>query len=60
MLARLFQARALEVPVNSALMLVERTAYDADDVPLEHSRDLHRGDRARFVVEVDAPVRAHA
>jgi GntR family transcriptional regulator len=59
-LARLFEARALEVPVGSALMLVERTAYDADDVPLEHSRDLHRGDRARFVVEVDAPIRAHA
>jgi GntR family transcriptional regulator len=59
-LARGFEARALEVPAGSALMLVERTAYDDDGVALEHSRDLHRGDRARFVVEVDTRVRGHA
>jgi GntR family transcriptional regulator len=59
-LARAFEAGALEVPVGSALMLVERTAYDEQGTALEHSRDLHRGDRARFVVEVETRVGAHA
>jgi DNA-binding GntR family transcriptional regulator len=33
-------------------MLVERTAYAADGAAVEHAHDRHRGDRARFVVEV--------
>ena len=33
-------------------MLVERVAYDAEGVPVEFARDRHRGDRARFVIEV--------
>ena len=37
-------------------MLVERTAYDADGVAVEYARDLHRGDRARFLVEAAAPL----
>ena len=37
-------------------MLVERIAFDADDVAVEFAHDLHRGDRARFVVEAAASV----
>jgi GntR family transcriptional regulator len=49
-------ADVLGVAPGSPLMLVERTAYDADGVAVEYARDLHRGDRARFVVEAAAPV----
>jgi hypothetical protein len=45
-------ARALNVRPRSPLMLVERIAYDADGTPIEFARDRHRGDRARFVIEV--------
>ena len=51
-LARGAQARALDVPVNAALMLVERVAYAADGTPVEFAHDHHRGDRARFVLDV--------
>ena len=37
---------------RSPLMLVERIAYDAGGTPVEFARDRHRGDRARFVIEV--------
>jgi DNA-binding GntR family transcriptional regulator len=33
-------------------MLVTRVAFTGDGVPVEFARDHHRGDRARFVVEV--------
>jgi GntR family transcriptional regulator len=49
-------AAALGVAAGAPLMLVERTAFDAGGVPVEYARDLHRGDRARFVVEAAAPV----
>ena len=45
---------------GSPLMLVERVAYAADGTPVEWARDRHRGDRARFVVEVAATVPSHA
>ena len=45
-------ARALGVRARSPLMLVERIAYDAGGTPVEFARDRHRGDRARFVIEV--------
>jgi GntR family transcriptional regulator len=48
-------AQALGVAAGAPLMLVERTAYDAGGVAVEYARDLHRGDRARFVVEAAAP-----
>ena len=50
--ARAGDAEALGIRARSPLMLVERVAYDADDVPVEYAQDRHRGDRARFVVEV--------
>jgi GntR family transcriptional regulator len=55
--AQQHSAELLGIPPGSALMRVERTAYDADDVAVEYARDLHRGDRARFVVEAAAPGR---
>jgi len=50
-------AELLGVAAGCALMLVERTAFDADGVAVEYARDLHRGDRARFVVEAAASLR---
>jgi GntR family transcriptional regulator len=49
-------AETLGVATGSPLMLVERTAFDAEGVAVEYARDLHRGDRARFVVEAAAPL----
>lgn len=43
---------ALDVPVGVPLMLVEHTAFGAAGTPLEHSRDVHRPDRAKFLVDV--------
>jgi phosphonate metabolism transcriptional regulator PhnF len=54
--AQRHSAELLGVAPGSALMLVERTAFDADNVPVEYAHDLHRGDRARFVVEAAAPL----
>jgi len=60
-LARTHEARALDVPARSPLMLVERTAYAADGTPVvEFAHDRYRGDRARFVVRVSPDVLAHA
>jgi GntR family transcriptional regulator len=44
------EAEALEVKEGAALMLVERTAYADDGVPVEFARDLFRGDRTRLVM----------
>ena len=52
--AQKHSAAALGVQPGAALMLVERTAFDAGGVAVEYARDLHRGDRARFVVEAAA------
>jgi GntR family transcriptional regulator len=49
-------AAALGVARGDPLMLVERVAYTADDIPVEFARDHHRGDRARFVVHVSTPL----
>jgi GntR family transcriptional regulator len=51
-LARSHEAEALAVEPRSALMLVERIAYAAGDVPVEFAHDRHRGDRTNFVVHV--------
>ena len=50
------EAHALRTDVGAPLMLVERTAFAADGTPVEYARDLHRGDRARFVVHVATAV----
>jgi GntR family transcriptional regulator len=46
------EASLLEVTAGSPLMLVERTAWDAAGRPVEHARDLYRGDRSRFMSEL--------
>lgn len=43
-------AELLGVPVGTALLLVERTAYDAEGRPVEFSRDMFLGDRTRVLV----------
>jgi GntR family transcriptional regulator len=54
--ARPFEAELLGVAVGAPLMLWERTAYAADDTPIEFARDLYRGDRIRFRVDIALPV----
>ncbi len=55
-LADAHQAKALRVSPGAPLMLITRTAYCAAGEPVEFARDHHRGDRARFVVEVSTVV----
>jgi DNA-binding GntR family transcriptional regulator len=50
-LARADEAAALGIEPGAAVMLVERTAYSASGRPVEHSRDVFRGDRTRVVWE---------
>jgi GntR family transcriptional regulator len=50
--ARSHEAAALGVAEGSALMLVERIAFAADGLPVEFAHDRHRGDRARFEIQV--------
>src|SRR6059058_2465211 len=57
-LARPEEAAALEIEPGAAVMLVERTAYSATGRPVEHSRDVFRGDRTRVVWESQIPTRA--
>ena len=43
-------ARTLAVEPGAPLMLLERTARDADSRPVEYARDIYRGDRLRLLV----------
>lgn len=43
-------AELLGVEPGTPLLAVERVAYDADGLPLEHADDLFRGDRTRVTV----------
>jgi DNA-binding GntR family transcriptional regulator len=40
------------VSPGAPLMMERRLAYDLEDQPVEHGRDLYRGDRFRFVTEI--------
>ena len=51
-IARDGDTEALGITRRGPLMSVERVAYDAGGTPVEFAHDRHRGDRARFVVEV--------
>ncbi len=44
-------AELLGVRPGAPLLMVERTAYDAEGAPLEFARDLFRGDRTQVLVE---------
>jgi GntR family transcriptional regulator len=43
------EADQLGVPTGSPMLVVHRTAFDADDRPVEWTRSVFRGDRFRFV-----------
>lgn len=45
-------AELLGIPVGTPLMLERRLSSDAGGEPVEHGRDLYRGDRFRFVTEI--------
>jgi GntR family transcriptional regulator len=45
------EAEILQIKPGAPLLLVERTAFDGDGVPVEYARDLFRGDRTRVLVE---------
>ncbi|MCX6070561.1 MAG: GntR family transcriptional regulator [Chloroflexi bacterium] len=47
-----FEADLLDVSPGAPLMMERRLAYDREDQPVEHGRDLYRGDRFRFVTEI--------
>lgn len=49
--ASAYEAGRLGVAPGAPLMLEQRLSFDADDRPVEHGRDLYRGDRFRFVTE---------
>jgi GntR family transcriptional regulator len=46
------EAALLETDVGSPLVLVQRTAWDRRGRPVEHARDVYRGDRSQFVGEL--------
>ena len=43
------ESNLLKIPLGAPLMLVRRTAFDTQGRPVEHAKDLYRGDRSRFV-----------
>ena len=45
-------ARHLATRAGAPAIVVERTTYDARGVPVEYARDVYRGDRARFVIDL--------
>lgn len=50
------EVEALDVEPGAPLVSVERTAYAHDGIPVEHARDVHRGDRVSFMVEAAAHI----
>lgn len=46
------EAQLLDVPVGFPLMLIERVTFDAQGIPIEYAKDVHRSDRSRFVSDV--------
>lgn len=50
--ARRDEAELLQVAPGSPLMLLERTGWDRRGRIVEHARDLYRGDRSRFSMEL--------
>lgn len=49
-IARQDEAELLRIETGSPLMLIERTAYTAAGLPVEHAFDLFRSDRMRITV----------
>jgi GntR family transcriptional regulator len=55
MVASEFEAGLLKVREGVPLMLERRLSFDAGGGPVEIGRDRYRGDRFRFITEVEAP-----
>lgn len=51
-IATKYEADLLGVMPGDPLMLEQRLAFDQNGRPVEHGRDLYRGDRFRFVTEI--------
>lgn len=49
------ESELLEVPPGSPLLLVESIIYSADDVPVEYTRMVSRGDRYKYTVRTALP-----
>ena len=47
-----YEAKLLGVKPGAPLMLERRLTVDQDDRPVEHGKDLYRGDRFRFITEI--------
>jgi GntR family transcriptional regulator len=43
------ESNLLKIPLGAPLMLIRRTSFDMQGRPVEHAKDLYRGDRSRFV-----------
>jgi GntR family transcriptional regulator len=54
------EASLLGVEVGSPLMLIERTAYAEDGLPVESAVDLYRADRTRIRLRAEIRPRTHA
>jgi GntR family transcriptional regulator len=46
------ESKLLRVPVGAPAMLIARTAYGANDLPLEFNKSVIRGDMCRFYVDM--------
>lgn len=51
------ESQLLEVPPGSPLLLVESIVYSDDDVPVEYTRMVARGDRYKYTVRTPGPGR---
>jgi GntR family transcriptional regulator len=48
------EARLLNLPLRSCLLIISRVLWSADNQPLEMARSLYRGDRYRAVLRIPA------
>ncbi len=46
-----FEANALQIPTGTIGVIVERTSYDARDIPLEFTKMVFRGDLCNFSID---------
>lgn len=47
-----FEARHLQIPVQTPLQYIETISTTNDDIPVEYSKASYRGDLNRFVIEI--------
>lgn len=52
--ARAYEARLLGIRAGSPVVLLEETVWSSDGRIVEFAREIYRGDRSRFVAEVDS------